>query len=92
MTAEAACRAMSNNRDAFPTNVPFLSALLTEVVAYHPDNKAAQNTGRFKWMDNERNSTMRVLCFEKTPRQWLTISWKKSAVKYDKMVKGLPFD
>ena len=80
---------MSHNYDDFPTGATFTSALLTEVVAYHPQKKAAVNTGRFKWIINERNSRMRVLLFEQSSSVWDTVSWKKSAVKYDRELKNI---
>ena len=89
MSAESACRSMSKNYIDFPTGVTFTSALLTEVIAYHPKKKAAINTGRFRWYLNEFNSNMRVLSFEETKGVWDTISWKKSAVKYNRELKKI---
>ena len=89
MSAEAACRSISKNYFEFPTGNIFTSALLSEVIAYHPKKKATINTGRFRWYLNEFNSNMRVLSFEETKGVWDTISWKKSAVKYDREMKKL---
>jgi hypothetical protein len=87
MSAESACFFMSHNFKEFPTGVPFTSALLSEVIPYHPKQKAAVNTGQFKWLLNDRNSNMRVLHFEQTEGVWESIGWSKSAVKYDGQLK-----
>ena len=80
---------MSQNYKEFPTGMSFTSALLSEVIPYHPKQKAAVNTGHFKWYLNERNSNMRVLYFEQTEGVWESISWRKSAVKYDRQLKKI---
>ena len=89
MSAETACRSMSNNYEDFPTGVPFTSALLTEVIPYHPHKKAAVNTGQFKWLVNEKNRRMRVLYFEQSKGVWDTVSWLKSSKKYDRELKKI---
>jgi len=87
MSAESLCRQMSKDFKNYPTGEIFTSALLSEVVRFHPKNKAIVKTGRFRWYTNERNHNMRVLSFEESPGIWDTISWKKSAVLHDKQLK-----
>ena len=89
MSMETACRSMSKNDSDYPTGVAFTSALLSEVIAYHPNKKAAINTGQFKWYVNERNSKMRILSFEQSKGVWDTVSWKKSALHYDRCMKRM---
>ena len=73
---------MSNNYLDFPTGIPFVSALLTEVLGGH-------HKGHFKWMMNERNSRMRVLHYEKSKGVWETDSWLRNSKQYDRELKKI---
>lgn len=86
---EDQCRLMMHDHDTYPSEIPFKSRFLDNIVEYHCRGKANVRTGRFRWERNDKNHEMRVLYFEKTKNVWNSISWLNCVKKYHSKSKKM---